>query len=273
MRAWLRPAGAPLSWRISISLPEMRVAARRSRVPAGRSRGQLDEGEVRADVDVPEVPAGEPALVGERADDLARLDLVALADREAVGRHLDVGAATGASLGLLAAAALGALLAGVEVATCGLALGLHVERVVAVHDRRQGSGDVDLGHVVLGDVVGDHVAEEVELVAGQRLGDRVVEPVEPGRVDVLDRRDLHLGQRLAGGLLDGAEQVLLARRDEGDRVTTATRAAGAADPVDVGLGVGGDVVVDDVADPLDVETARGHVGGDQDVELARLAAG
>ena len=47
-------------------------------------------------------------------------------------------------------------------------------------------------------------------------------------------------------------------------------AAGAADAVHVGLGVGRDVVVDDVADPLDVEAAGGDVGGDQDVELAGL---
>jgi hypothetical protein len=44
--------------------------------------------------------------------------------------------------------------------------------------------------------------------------------------------------------------------------------AGAPDPVHVGLGVGGDVVVDDVRDPLDVEAAGRDVGGHQDVELA-----
>ena len=48
----------------------------------------------------------------------------------------------------------------------------------------------------------------------------------------------------------------------------AAGAAGAADAVHVGLGVGRDVVVDHVADPLDVEAARGDVGGDEDVELA-----
>ena len=75
-------------------------------------------------------------------------------------------------------------------------------------------------------------------------------------------------QRLAGGLLDGLQQVALARGDERDRVAGAAGAAGAADAVHVGLGVGGDVVVDDVADPLDVEAAGGDVGGDEDVELA-----
>ena len=78
------------------------------------------------------------------------------------------------------------------------------------------------------------------------------------------------GQRLAGGLLDRLEQVALARRHERDRVAAAAGAAGAADAVHVGLGVGRDVVVDDVADPLDVEAAGGDVGGDEDVELAGL---
>jgi hypothetical protein len=66
------------------------------------------------------------------------------------------------------------------------------------------------------------------------------------------------------------EQVALARGDERDRVAAATGAAGAADPVDVRLGVGRDVVVDDVADPLDVQAAGRDVGGDEDVELAGL---
>ena len=66
------------------------------------------------------------------------------------------------------------------------------------------------------------------------------------------------------------QQVPLARGDEADRVAGASRAAGAADPVHVRLGVGGDVVVDDVAHPLDVEPAGGDVGRDQDVELGVL---
>ncbi len=83
-----------------------------------------------------------------------------------------------------------------------------------------------------------------------------------------DRGERHLGQGLTGRALDRLEQVPLARGDERQRVAGASRATGATDAVDVGLGVGGDVVVEDVADPLHVEPARGHVGGDQDVEAA-----
>ena len=63
----------------------------------------------------------------------------------------------------------------------------------------------------------------------------------------------------------------LARRDEQDRLAAATGAAGAADAVNVALGVVGDVVVEDVADSLDVQAARGDVGGDEDVELPSLS--
>ena len=60
----------------------------------------------------------------------------------------------------------------------------------------------------------------------------------------------------------------LARRDQRDRLARASGAAGAADPVDIALGVERDVVVDDVRDVLDVQPARRDVGRDQDVDLA-----
>ncbi len=49
--------------------------------------------------------------------------------------------------------------------------------------------------------------------------------------------------------------------------------AGAADAVHVRLGVVRDVVVDDMRDAFDVQTARGDVGGDQDVDRAVLERG
>ncbi len=67
--------------------------------------------------------------------------------------------------------------------------------------------------------------------------------------------------------------------DERDRRTLGARAAGTADPVQVRLLVLGGLVVDDVGHALDVDTARGDVGADQDVHLAvaeraqRLLAG
>src|SRR5262245_37671445 len=77
----------------------------------------------------------------------------------------------------------------------------------------------------------------------------------------------------ADELLDRLQplDVLLAR--EADRVPRRAGARGAADAVHVVLGVEREVVVDDVGDTLDVEAARGDVGGDQAGQRAVLELG
>src|SRR5690606_32018319 len=79
------------------------------------------------------------------------------------------------------------------------------------------------------------------------------------------RRDLLLDEGLD---VRQADRVALA--GEADRVALLAQARGAADAVDVVLGVERQVAVVDVLHAFDVQTARGHVGGDQDLELAGL---
>jgi hypothetical protein len=60
--------------------------------------------------------------------------------------------------------------------------------------------------------------------------------------------------------VEGVDVVLAGKRN---RLALGTDAGGAADAVDVVLGVLREIVVDDVADALDVETAAGDIGGNQ----------
>src|SRR3954470_18531342 len=73
---------------------------------------------------------------------------------------------------------------------------------------------------------------------------------------------LELGSERALQRLEGAQ---LFGGDQRQRRPCRRGAAGAADAVHVGLARRGHFVVDDVADPVDVETARGDVGGDEHV--------
>ena len=73
-------------------------------------------------------------------------------------------------------------------------------------------------------------------------------------------------------LLQLAQGVLVFVGHEADRIADRMRAAGAADAVDVILGLLREVVVDDVRDAVDVDAARGDVGRDQHRALARLEA-
>ena len=122
-------------------------------------------------------------------------------------------------------------------------------------------------------VVPNHLPVELQILGPQRHGDRGVEPGQTTAVDVLNGRHVHLRQWLPGGLFNRLEQVALPRRHEGDRVTGTTCATGATDAVHVGLGVGGDVEIDDMTDPFDIEAAGCDIGRDQDVDLSVLELG
>ena len=76
----------------------------------------------------------------------------------------------------------------------------------------------------------------------------------------------------ADELLQRTKLRLFLRADEADGVAHGLGAAGAADAVDVVLGVGGNVVVDDVRDAGDVDAAGGDVGGDHHLVAAALEA-
>ena len=78
---------------------------------------------------------------------------------------------------------------------------------------------------------------------------------------------LRLVERQVERLVDHLPAVQVRPVDEGDRDAGGAGAAGAADPVDVGLVVLGAGVVDDVRDAGDVDAAGGDVGGDQDADL------
>ena len=60
--------------------------------------------------------------------------------------------------------------------------------------------------------------------------------------------------------------------DQGEGVARALRASRAPDPMDIGVGGVGHVVIDDVRDAVDVETSGCDVGRDHDGEVARLEA-
>src|SRR5690606_20927883 len=85
------------------------------------------------------------------------------------------------------------------------------------------------------------------------------------RVGTLPGRD---GQ--SGELFDIGDRLAIFWRDERERAAGGARAAGAADAVDVIIGVPRRVEVEHVAHAFDVEPAGGDVARAQDVDLALL---
>ena len=95
---------------------------------------------------------------------------------------------------------------------------------------------------------------------GPRLG-RVGRRLVAGRA--VGARDLVAQQRL-----DVGQVLLVLRRADHDRLARPPGAAGAADAVDIVLGVAGHVVIEHVADRRNVQPARRDVRSDQEFQRA-----
>ena len=84
--------------------------------------------------------------------------------------------------------------------------------------------------------------------------------------NIAQGRQPHLLDGRTGRLLDGAQHAPFAGRHEQDSRALASGATGAADAVDVGFGIVGNVVIDDVGDAFNIETARRDIGGNHDIQ-------
>jgi hypothetical protein len=97
-------------------------------------------------------------------------------------------------------------------------------------------------------------------MSGDALLDRNLEAAL-GLGTVIEALEVATGQSAAHSTLDGIDQWLVGRRDKGEGVAHHACAGGAADAVDVIVGLCGDVEVDDVRQGLDVNSAGSDVGG------------
>ena len=111
----------------------------------------------------------------------------------------------------------------------------------------------------LGGCLGSGGAAATAAAAGRG----VLRPVGGGQVGDGQMRDGHAGQRL-----DGVDREAVLGLGDGEGVAAAFGAAGAADAVDVVLGVDGHVVVEDMRQAADVEPARRDIAADEQADLA-----
>ena len=128
--------------------------------------------------------------------------------------------------------------------------------------------DVDLADLrrleasLAGQGAQDVAAADLFLLAAEDL-----QGVHGGQQRLLGGRR-HVGQRLplqgiAQELLDAADAAHFVQAGQVQRQAVGARAAGAADAVQVALGVGRDVHVDHAFQFGDVQAARRHIGGHQ----------
>ena len=141
-------------------------------------------------------------------------------------------------------------------------------RLVIEPHRRHG----DLDQVVVaGQRIHDH-AVVFAVVGDKGLAQRRQRELHPAGLQVRSRRHLRDLDLVVRQPLDVAQRMVLARLHQRDRNALAPSSSNAPDTMHVGLGGCGQVVVDDVCQPIDVQATGCDVGRDQQLRIARTHA-
>jgi hypothetical protein len=111
---------------------------------------------------------------------------------------------------------------------------------------------------------------------GEEFVLRVIEGIENLLVEADDSlfvnsavcRERHRFDGLPGSAFEALEESSSSGVYKEDGFAAASCASGASDAVDVGFAIAWEVVVDDVCDAWDIESACGDIGGDDEVDLS-----
>src|SRR5690606_30148298 len=128
----------------------------------------------------------------------------------------------------------------------------YLQRRPSLRNAGERRGDVEGGHAVLALVALDEAPEGLGFSAAERGADPVVEAGHTPLVHLFEGRQFHGLEGLPRGPFHHPQHPALARRDEQDGLAAAPGTSGAPDAMHVRFGVVRNVVIEDVAPPLDI---------------------
>src|SRR5688500_5413747 len=217
----------------------------------GRPWGDVDERVAVGDLDGADRRPRDARLTGDRADEVARTQpgSAPAADEEPRPRAVPTVTRRSTAYGTRAGRSPWS-----SVRSAGLrarpgewrrddldrfVLRVPIARPVGEAHSREGHVD----HVeLLGEGL-DHRPEAVDPVVEERLADVGPEDLQAAFAQVRDGRNAATLESSPDGPFDVGEESMLARLDQGDRHARPAGSPGPADPMDIGVGVRGDVVV------------------------------
>ncbi len=108
------------------------------------------------------------------------------------------------------------------------------------------------------------------LLLGQGIGNALLEACDPAIIDYLSTGKIHTFNLLPGSALNGMQHALLSWCNKEDGIALAACTAGTTNTVHIGLGIIGDIVIDDMTDTRHVQPASSNIGSNQDIQLPIL---
>ncbi len=132
----------------------------------------------------------------------------------------------------------------------------------------QSCGNPPGGDIVFFLEVVNQFLKKFQFLTGHSLADLFLKKADPPLRNILAAGQTHGGDGLAGGMFDCRKQPSLPRGDKNNGLAGATGSTGAAYSVHIRLAVVRHIVIDYMADPLDIQASGGDIGGDHDIKGA-----
>jgi hypothetical protein len=235
-----------------------------------QSFGHLDGAGILFDMDSSNIFDADPAAARQRFSQLRHGGAVASTDIDAIAFHSfgDRGSATGVARSVGSAIASDVFLARSFPREFQGGDGVAFQkRLALLCQNGECSGDFLQGNSFVASLIllqNRLVRFDVGMLA--RLVDLVVELLHALLIDLSVAGDFHRLDSLPRFFLDQPQSASFARADHQDRFAASSRAAGSSDSMDIDFAVVRGIVVDHMADSLDIESTGCHIGGDNDLD-------
>ena len=161
------------------------------------------------------------------------------------------------------------------VVTVGAGVGWFVgnqQVTVAQSHLRQCRGNFQRRNVMLSLVLFNNILQKIQAASAEDIGDALLKTGNTLVVHHLGTGQFQLGNLLPCGALNSRQHAGLARCHKQNGLALTTGSTGSANAMDIGFGVIGNIVVDHVANSVDVQAPGGDIGGHQNVEGAVFQA-
>ncbi len=239
---------------------------------------QLDSRVGAEQLDVADVAAADIAFISDSANDVTNFNAVITANFNAVQLHF-ANVATFATRTFAAFAVVTRFTRAAAVVTTIVTIAeltalrtrrirLHDQRTFALRHFQQRSGQRFHIQLVLRRKFLQQRTILVQIAAFQLLLYASGEFLQATGAQQFGVRQFHFRNSQLHGALNVAQQTTLTVLDEQNGTASAARAACTTDTVHVRLGIQRDIVVNDQADTLNVQSTRRNVGCDQDIKTA-----
>src|SRR6056297_639946 len=219
---------------------------------------QVDQAEVLKNIDTTNRATVDPSFVAQSTDNIAWFDSVTASDLEPVTSCLFAATAFTSPGGRALFTWL--LLNKIVI--------LHLQRAFLLQEKGQGCSNAAVTDIILSLNVINELFKKLKILGFKDGIDLFFKQTNAAIGDFFAAWQGHGLDRLPGSTFNCRQHSFFTGGYKEDRFAFTAGTPGTADAVNIGFGIVGNIIIDDVADAFDIQPAGSHIGGNDNIETS-----